>query len=792
MDKTEILKKLMGTFLEELDEHVRSFNQNLLALEKELPADERAERFKTLFRTAHSLKGAARSVSIPLIEGACHRVEELLSRVRAGQLTFSADLFALLFSTIDAIEEAGMRLREQQDLAGAPLAAILPRLESAVSGGPPSPPEPAKHLPVPAAASVPAAKPAARGTGPAAAVPASIECTPAPAAAVPPAPRSPVSEPAPETAAGSASVRVSAEKLDELLARVGELMITQRRVEERVSDLAALQDFVAQWKAEWKRVELAFAREPGGVLAPASAGGVQTVTLPTALPRRTSLILRQAGENLRRMEKSLERLTATLRGDLRLLDQATRPLDDSVRRVRMLPFAEACAGLDRMVRDLAQATNKEAALRIEGGAIELDRSILEGLKDPLRHLVRNALDHGVEAPDQRAGAGKPRQALLTVTAALRGAQVEVTVGDDGRGLDREAIRAKARRGGLPEPQEERELLGLIFLPGFSTASIITDVSGRGVGLDVVKDRVEALHGTVDLSTAAGQGTRFTLSVPLTLTTLRAVLVRAGGATFAIAGTNVHKLLHVHGGAIRSLAGPEVVTCDGVPVPIASLADVLRPQTRSAAAVDRRRILIVASGTTRMAFIVDEFLREQEILIKNLGARVRRTPLVVGAAVLPAGNIALVLNAANLIRAALAQGAPLARPAVAPLPSAAPARKRLLVVEDSITTRALIKSILEAAGYVVTTAADGQAGWHALQEQAVDLVVSDVEMPVMDGFELTAAIRAARPFASLPVILVTARESEQDKARGIEVGADAYLEKSAFDQRSLLETIAQLL
>jgi two-component system chemotaxis sensor kinase CheA len=809
MDKTKLIQRLMATFLDELQEHVRALNQDLLALEKDPSGEERAQRFKALFRTVHSLKGAARSVNVTLIESACHRLEELLTAARDGRAAFTPDLFALLFTTADGFEEAAMRLREQHDLSGGPLAALLPRLDAAVG------------LPKPAAATKP---PAADPLPPQSPVTLS-PCQPAtlPSAAdAPPA---------------SASVRVQAERLDTLLARTGELLVARRRVEARLNDLAAMQGFIDQWQAEWQPVHQwieslrrRHEREP-------EPGRTTTNGTSGPWPRRAASALHQVRDHLRRLANDLERLAAGMTADVRFLGQTTGPLGDEVRRVRLLPFAEACQGLDRMVRDLAQSVGKEVELVIEGGTVEMDRSVLEGLKDPLRHLVRNAVDHGIEPPDRRRTAGKPAQARVTVSAALRGAQVDVVVGDDGQGLDLDALREQARRHQLPEPVDEAEVARLIFLPGLSTARLITDVSGRGVGMDVVKSKVEALHGSVDLVTTAGAGTCFTLTVPLTLTTLRAVLVAAAGQIYALAGTNVHKLVRTRSGDLRSIAGRQVLTLGGPPLALASLAEVLGHKTsglatkppgargshldsasaaepgamlsrpvlgRASSEISPGRenmpsrfeepllsVVIVTAGDRRMAIVVDEFLAEQEIMVKNLGPRVRHLRHVSGATLLPSGRIALVLNAAHLVRTAL--GRPLApAPMPAPGEAASAVRKRLLVADDSVTTRTLEKSILEAAGYEVATAPDGQAAWQLLQDQPFDLLVSDVEMPRMDGFALATAVRASPALRDLPVILVTARDSESDKARGIEVGADAYLVKSAFDQKNLLETVAQLL
>jgi two-component system chemotaxis sensor kinase CheA len=578
-------------------------------------------------------------------------------------------------------------------------------------------------------------------------------------------------------------VRIAAEKLDALLGRNGELLVARRRLPPRTEELAALGESVSRWRGEWQAVEkplAALAEQDGAAAA------------DQALLRRASLVLKGQGQRLRRLEKDLERLTAALVGDSRLIDQVADALDDEVRRARMLPFAEACQGLARMVEDLAVASGKAVDLVLGGGDVELDRSVLEGLKDPLRHLLRNAVDHGAEPPAQRSAAGKPARARVTVDAVLRGAQVEVVVADDGRGLDLDALRQQARKKGLPEPADDHEAARLVFHPGLSTSRLITDVSGRGIGLDVVKSQVEALHGTVDVTFTPGQGTRFTLAVPLTLTTLRAVLVGAGGQTFAFVGTSVEKLVRIDPAQVRSVQGREVLSLGGAPLPVVSLLDVLgRGAAETGPARGKMPAVVLTTGHRHMIVVVDELLAEQEIVVKGLGARIRRVPHVAAATILPSGRIALVLNAANLMRTALARS-----PAAGLAPrngvAEGEARKRILIAEDSLTTRTLEKTILEAAGYEVEAVGDGEAAWNHLQQHGADLLVSDVEMPGLDGFTLTQAVRGSKRFHDLPVVLVTGHDRDEDRAHGLEAGANAYLVKSAFDQRNLLETIAQLL
>ena len=451
-------------------------------------------------------------------------------------------------------------------------------------------------------------------------------------------------------------MRVSADKLDTFLARDGELLVARRRVQSRSEDVAALREFVARWADEWHSIERTLKTwlvKNGPETAERSANG--------RLPRRLAAILGRTGNNLRQLEKDLDKLGAVMAGDHRLLKQTADALDNELRRVRMLPFADACQGLDRMVRDLAQSGGKDVDLVIEGGAVELDRSILEGLKDPLRHLVRNAVDHGAEPPDERRRSGKPPRARIVVTAVLRGSQVEVSVSDDGRGIDTDALREQLRRRGLPEPADERQLADAVFLPGLSTARLITDVSGRGVGLDVVKGRVEALHGTIALTFTPGTGTRFALAVPLTLTTLRALLVAAGGQTFALPGTNVQKLVRIDPADLVSVAGREMLSLGDTPFPVVGLAESLGRALAS-------RPAHPASGPLRSSPRVSgawplwwtNSLRSRKLLSRTWERGSAGCADISGATILPSGRIALVLNAANLVRSALAEPPPARR------------------------------------------------------------------------------------------------------------------------------------
>ncbi len=763
MDKEKLVQRLMATFLGELQEHVRSLNRDLLALEKERTPEARADVLKALFRTVHTLKGASRSVGVGPIEVACHGLEGVIADIRDGLLSVRPELFELLFATVDGIEEIGVRLRDQREVSDAPLLTLLPGLARA---------------------------PRARG----AAAPvrerrSGAKAPPAPPATFAPAQRSDAAAPpiaqdgnVPGTG-GHPMVRIPASKLDALLAASGELLVARRRLEPRADELATLLEFLARWREDWRKAQRPLRRALG-------MNGPQDGSLRPVLSHRAARPFDQVAENLERTERALDTLLSNLVADRRAVERAAGPLEEEVRRVRMVPFGEACEGLERAARDIARGLGKEVELVLEGGDIELDRSVLGALKDPLLHLVRNAVDHGIEPPSIRDAAGKPACGRVTVGAVLHGDRVRIAVSDDGGGLDVNAIREVVTRSQLSLPAEAHEAAQVIFQPGFSTARAVSEISGRGMGLDIVKSRVESLHGSVVCSAESGRGLSVVLDVPLTLTTVRAILISVSGHVHAIPETHVQNLVRLAAEDVRLVEGREVVTLGAAPVPLVSMAEILGCPPREAPRAGAKIPVVVLSvGEHRAAFWVEELLAERDLMVTNLGPRLRRVRHFSGATLLPSGRIALILNAADLLRSALRE-APEKRIA-GELAAKTDVSKRLLVVDDSVTTRTLVKSILEAAGYTVLTAPDGASAWEILQEREADLVVADVEMPRMDGCDLTRAIRKSPRFRKLPVVLVTALDSVQDKARGMEAGADAYLVKSAFDQTQLLQTIAQL-
>lgn len=736
MKANDLAARLRTAFLGELEEQVRMMNADLLALERE-PGD--AGHLKSLFRVAHTVKGAARAAAVPLIEQACHELESLLAKARDRKLQLGPDQFALLYAAADALADAGHRLRAGESLADSPLAAL--------------------HATVATSASAPAPASARRAvrTG----------ASPAAPTAAPTSARSSESQ-----------VRVKAERLDELLTSAGQLLVARRQAAVWTAEFEELHQLASRAAAEWRRegraVRLALERSGAAARTVQAVSGVE--------------------ESFRRLVRESERLATVGIGQARALNAVTNDVLTRVRQLRIRPFADACEALPRAVRDLAAASGKDVQLTVRGGEVEADRAVLDGLREALLHIVRNAVDHGIEPPDARLRAGKPRQGTVTVAAALREDRIVVTVSDDGAGLNVGAIRSRIERMGMPVPGDDRDVARALLQGGLSTRTEATPVSGRGVGLDLVRAALEQVRGSVDLRWEEGRGTTLILQCPPTLASIRALLAIVASQTIAIPTTHLERLLRVTPASIKRVEGRDVLAGEGTPVPLVSLARILSPLVEKPVA-GPLLVVLLRAGEQRLAVVVDELVAEEEIVLQPLsGTRGNggngRLPLLSGAALLGTGSVALVLDVAAVVAAGLGLDAggltfEEARPA-------GRAKSRILVVDDSITTRTLEQSILEAAGYDVLTAVDGADGWRQLQERGADLVVADIEMPRMDGFALCEAMRSSTRFKALPVVLVTALETPEHRARGLEVGADAYIGKSSFDQQGLLDTIHQLL
>lgn len=778
MNNQELQARLMKTFLVELEDHIAALNDTLLRIEQATIEGERAEPLRRAFRAAHSLKGAARSVGQETLEAVCQQIETILAGKQQLGASFESWLFQLLYATTDAIGSLGQELAEgaATDHSEALLRRLTRALQAAAQGRPPDDLAIAQEVRVvPARTPSPTAAGGALGEN----VSPGVEAGESPQMA------------ARHFGSLSGQVRVDGERLDRLMDLSGELQIARMQSRQEVEMAESLKAALHDCRTQWSQYAPLIADLAAKAAADAKGALAQRSAARTRQALRTVTSL---GERLERLEQDLERLRQQLGASRKALEQAATPLERSIRQVRMLPFQQACDGLQRTVRDLAVASGRRIHLAIEGGDLELDRGTLEALRAPLLHLVRNAVDHGIELPAERVAAGKSAEGQITVSATAEANRVRVRVADDGRGLDLAAVAAQGKAHGLDVSESPEAVVDLIFAPGVSTASSVTALSGRGVGLDVVRTTVTALRGSVTVRSTPGEGTQFDLFLPLTTSVFSALLLRIGRTPLAVDVESVVRVLPVTATDALWVDNRYVLVIDERQVPVLplhqllDLAESALPGAESSAA---QMAVVMTNGTREVAFLVPEVIGNEEVVAKPLGKRLSGLRFVTGASALPNGEVALILSPAALIAAA--SGAAVTQATLeAAERSRERRRRRILVVEDSMTTRMLETSVLQAAGYDVVSAADGVDAWALLEAGGIDLIVSDLEMPRMDGFTLTETVRSTAATRDIPVILLTARGSDQDKLRGLQAGADAYLVKSAFDQQVLLETIKRLL
>ncbi|HYH22090.1 MAG TPA: response regulator [Azospirillum sp.] len=720
----DIRQRLLAAFELEHKEHLAEIRTALHAAE-----DGAALDLDELHRRAHSLKGAARAVDLPEVEAVAHRVESAFQALQKGGLSLDGAAVGVLFRALDAIEDLA-------DAAGGGRAADLPGevladLDTLTAGEPVMGPAPR---------------------------------------AVPDTPR----------AAGPAQPAVQLVRINS--ASLGHFLETAAALLQEVEGQGLIAADLRRLRLEWLGLEQAWARLRRGVSRGRRRDGGVSAAQLDAFERR----LRVATARIEGASRAHQRSYANLR-------QWSGSLQEDVRRLRMLPAETQFGDLGRMVRELARGQGKEVEVDVQGLSTEVDREVLQRLKDPVIHLVRNAVGHGIETPTARLEAGKRAAGRIIVAVAVRDGRLTVRIEDDGRGVDDAAIARRAVQCGLMDAREAvdtpRERLRQFLLePGFSTAEAVTELSGRGMGMSIVREALARLQGTLTLDDRRGGGTVVTLSVPVLLSNRRLLFVAVREHVLALQASDVVRLHHAAAGDVFTLGGTSMLRLGEADMPVTTLAACLGvsdapPSSERLAVVVVRR----GEGEGPVALVVDGFLRARDGLVSSIEEVGLDPARFLGTVLLEDGAPALVVNLAG-VGAALAEAPAFdAGPAAAAGPPPV-----ILVVDDSITTRTLERSILEAHGYTVELCVDGRDALERLGSTRVDLIVSDVEMPHMDGFTLLQSVKGDPRTAGIPFILVTSRDAEEDRARGLRLGADAYIVKTRFDQGELLEGIKRLL
>jgi len=792
MNPEDIQRQLQEAFRIEAEERIASMFANLTELEKCKDPDNRARMLEVIYREAHSLKGAARSVNILPVEAICQAMEGLFSALKNGGIQFTPELFDALHQATGMVEKYITAPESERPSVETTLESLTSTLndfkDPLATPRPSQPVQPSSRKindniqdiekkteeksPLPALKTH--ESPPRRPLRPAAAI-----------GKLSSEPRQAIHQKSNET------VRISTAKLDALLLKAEELITVKQILSQHQSEIKETLDTIRQWRkiSEKSRKELRELR--------------QIVHTNIKLNRFFELYdvnheqIIETSARINDLSKSMEHSSRQLGG---MVDDLLLEM----KKTSLLPFSTLFSLLPRMIRDLSRKTGKEVELEVAGNDVEIDKRILEGLKDPLIHLIRNAVDHGIETPDRREKNQKSPWGTIRLSVTQpESNKVEIELSDDGCGMNIPAIKQKALETGcisapMAETLTDAEALSLIWVSGISTSRIITEISGHGLGMAIVQEHVENLNGIISISTDPGRGSTFKIELPISLATFRGIIVSAAGHDYILPIAHVEHTLRIWPEDIKTAGNKSIISMDGQAVSLVNLSDILGlPQAQPPAATGIKRdhitlpAAVIGSGKKRIVCIVDRIGSEQDVLVKTLGKQLKRIPNISGATILGNGNVVPILNVNDIITASAGKSIP-AVMAEAIESFKHKIKKSVLIVEDSFTSRTLLKNILEASGYLITTAIDGEDGYTQVLKQEFDAVISDVEMPKMNGFELTRKIREQETLMNLPVILVTSLDSREDKEKGMDAGADAYIVKSSFDQSNLLEVLARLI
>lgn len=782
------LRQLMETFKIEADEHLKRITLILIGLEKSDNPDDQVKEIETTFREIHSLKGAARAVNLKSVEALCQVMESTMSLIKKRSLGFTPEVFDVLQDSLDYLTSLIGNLNNdliQYDpqtnndlIQNDPQAEndLILRFEGFLEQPIPKvvPEEPcsnvirsseAKDIGEKSASNIEKYKTAPN--------PEIFDLTPS-------------------------TQRVSSKQLTSVLLQSEDMLTLKLTSNEQVKRIKEINATFVDWTKRYKEVildqqnrrafvnhsDLATHREGDEPLTGHSKILFDFVDWSNCFVKHTE-------ETLMEIEKIFKA------NDLALKSMVDA-LQEEMKQVAMYPFSSVLDGIPKMVRDFSVDSGKKIDIEISGGEIEIDRRILEALHDPMIHLIRNCVDHGIEKTEERLEKNKVPVGTIRIDVTLGDSMIELIIRDDGRGIDTEVLREVIKEDvKLSEWAIDQctpsEINAAVFLSGISTSRIITEMSGRGLGLAIVKEKVEKIGGSIELWSEKDVGTQFRMSLPLTIATFRGILIVAGGQKFIIPTRHVLRALRLKNEEVHKIENRDLFYLNNKSIALVDLAETLNLKPSKAGHLEYFQVIIIYLDSQKVAFRVDEVLCEQEVLFKNLGPLLLKVKNVIGATILGSGEVVPVLNALDLLNGSMAMtsGEMNRQEEAMELPTLKMAT-RVLVAEDSITTRTLLKNILEGSGYKVETAIDGLDALSKLKEVDFELVLSDVDMPKMNGFELTLKIRDQVKTKDLPVILITALASQEDKERGIDVGANAYIIKESFDQKNLLDVMKRLI
>jgi two-component system sensor histidine kinase and response regulator WspE len=805
----QIDSTLLELFRMEAERCAALLGERLVALDTQGPD---SSVWEEVMRATHSLKGAARIVDLGEVAALAHTLEECFVAAQNGVLALSSADIDLLLLAVDAIAHAG-----QTDAGGTPAEpdeiedaaqALTPRLailarrrgSDAVAVPVPSRAPAAAIVHSPSLAPSPSMPPSLSVLAP--------SVRPASSAT---ASSSVLAIAAPARPTGNGSLALTTVPTGSILAGAGDLthapsaLASQRvsqRSPERVLRIAAESIRQLMGLASESLVESRRMTALGPVLQRVKKRQSALLELLDAVDRRladddTRALLEEARHEARECTRALAEHGAEVEGYTRRAEELGERLYRTALKSQMRPFADGAQGFPRLVRDIGRQLGKRARLELVGRDVEVDRDALDKMEAPINHLLRNALDHGIELAQDRLTRGKPEVAVIRIEARHHAGMLSITVSDDGRGIDLEVIRrraivARSLSPAIAENLSRAELYEFLFLPGFSTAEAVSEISGRGVGLDVVKSAVDALGGTVRVSSELGRGTSFHLLLPVTRSVIRALVAGVEGDAYAFPLLRIERIERIPESAIKTLENRRYALIDGRPVVLVGvrhllgLPDAARPKSDV-------NVVVVGDRKQRCGVVVDELRGEHDLVVRPLDPRLGKVQDVSAAAVLMDGSIALIMDVDDIVRSAERLLQPGEQAAAAlPAPIGAVARKRVLVVDDSIAVREAQRQLLVNRGYLVDVAVDGVDGLNSARRVHYDLIISDIDMPRMNGFDLVRSIKQDAKLNPIPVVIVSYKDRDEDRLRGLEVGASCYLSKSSFHDDTLARAVSDLI
>jgi two-component system, chemotaxis family, sensor kinase CheA len=777
--KQEFLKRLLATFKIEAEENISGMSADLIELEKN-PNDElKAELIEIIFRAAHSLKGASRAVNLSEIESVCQSFESVMSALKNASIDLKPEIFDVLHQTVDIIKDI-LNLSEE---------GVNDELAKRISNV-------IKNLSVIAIGKFEEIILSKPDTNLSAVAPIAIG-----AEEENPNPKTPNTKPEtrnlkPETRNSkpetSNTIRVSTKKLDNLLFQAEEMLSLKLTSIQQTQNLRNTLNKLNIWNKESSEV----------------FSSVRNVKQSLEKIEKEGVILKEEQEiakiiqfyewgvsHIKILEDDLIELRKFSDREAYSSGVKIETLLDDVKEIITVPFSNLLDVFPKTVRDLSKEMGKEIDLSVIGDNTEIDRRILEEIRIPLLHLLRNCIDYGIEKPDIRLSKNKAKKGAITFyIERLENNKIQVLISDDGAGIDIEKLKDIYIKNEKVSAEEavkisDQELLYYIFRSGISTSEMVTDISGRGLGLAIVQEKIEQFGGSVIVESEKDKGTTFKIELPLSMVTFRGILIKVSDREFVVPTAKVQRALRLNKKEVKTVENKATIPFDGKVIPFVNLSNILELPIKETDS-EYVQTLIFNLNNKQIGFAIDEIIDEQEVLVKNFNKHLARIRNISSATVLGSGKVIPILNISDILKSALKPTVVLTKQKVAKETEVV--KKSIIVVEDSITSRMLLKNILETAGYEVTTAIDGVDGFTKLKENAFDAVVSDIDMPRMNGFDLTEKIRSDKVLSEIPVVLVTSLSKREDRERGIDIGANAYIIKSSFDQSNLLEILERLI